>query len=219
MQSLNYYPHVGIATVLVVLFLGLTSCQKDCAYPTANDIEELIVDVLRSDDSSPTPTVTITNFHPVCLAYSEQRNRYRFFSVLAEYTCTGYTQCPSGTAVEQFESECDGSTRTWGGLYNSFEYIRRENPSATWSTDTREDCSLCTSAAFALIGLELTSTPDDETHCIGELMLSFYSVSPLEKAMLLIHFAICIYMPECFGSEYSIIRCIQLTEDVAMPQA
>lgn len=211
MHSLNCYPHLGIATVLVVLFLSLTSCQRDCAYPTANEIEELIVNILRSDDNSPTPTVTITNFHPVCLAYSKQRNRYRFFSVLAEYTCTGNTHCPSGAAVEQFESQCDGSTRTWSGLYSSFEYIRRQNPSATWSTDTRENCSLCTSAAFAPF-IELTSTPDDETHCIGELMLSFNSVSPLEKAMsTLLNYSTCIYMPECLSSEYS--------EDVAVPQA
>lgn len=172
MQSLNRYPQLGIATVLVLWFLGLTSCQKDCAYPTAVDIENHIVDILQSDDSSSTPTVTVTSYHPLCLAYSEQRNRYRYFSVLAEYTCTGSTSCPSGSAVEQFDSQCSTSSRTWGGISNSFELIRRENPSATLSTATREDCSLCTSADFALV-LELTSTPDDETHCIGEIMVSF----------------------------------------------
>ena len=54
------------------------------------------------------------SFHPVCLAFDNVQDHYRAVSVLVEYTCTGNPSCPSGTAVEQIESEC--SNGDWSNV-------------------------------------------------------------------------------------------------------
>ena len=151
--------------MLASLSLGPASCQSDCAYPAGSDLEDVIMSSIPTGDNPATPTVDVLDFHPVCLAYSQERDRYRYVSVVIEYTCTGNANCPSGTAVEQFESQCSGGA--WShSVQGDVDNTRTENPTANFSTTTREDCAFCfspaTAAAFSI-------TTDDVTHCVGKL--------------------------------------------------
>ena len=119
----------------------------------------------------PTPTVDVLDFHPVCLAYSQERDRYRYVSVVVEYTCTGNAKCPSGTAVEQFDSQCNSGT--WShSVHGDVDNIRTVNPTANFSTTPREDCALCFSPA-TVTSLSLTIVTDTVTHCVGRYMSPF----------------------------------------------
>ena len=151
--------------VLASLFLDLGSCQMDCAFPSDDDIGSVISDIIAIGDSPSTPTIAVLDFQVLCLAYSEERNRSTFFSVLVHYTCVGNTNSPAGTAVEQIESECKNgkwSNTVFGSTINT----RRTNPTAVLVTPTREDCSACLSTTLAsVLG---SSAPDPNTHCLGE---------------------------------------------------
>ena len=156
---------VVVAAVVVACIVGLASCQRDCAFPTNDNVESVISLIISRADSPTTPAVTVLEFRPLCLAHSQQRNRYRFFSVLVRYTCEGTNaNCPSGTALEQIESQCKNGE--WSNnVQGSVENTRRTDPTATLSTTTREDCRFCVSTDLAGT---LSLTTDDVTHCAGE---------------------------------------------------
>ena len=154
-----------IAALIVVLTAGGVSSQIDCPEITETALENVIRMNIPTGDSSPTPTVDVLSFHPVCLAYSQERDRYRFVSVVVEYTCTGNVRCPSGTAVEQFDSQCSGGA--WShSVQGDIDNIHTVNPTANFSTTTRKDCAFCFSPALAT-GLGLTTVTDTVTHCVG----------------------------------------------------
>lgn len=156
----------SVSTVLLACCLGPILCQTDCAFPTSYDIETLIVNVLQSEHGLSITSIVLWDFQPLCLAHSEEENRYRYFSVLVEYTCIGNTNCPIGTAVEQLDSQCNSGM--WGGVGGSFENIRMQDPIATSSTRRREDCALCISPDLTgILGIPIVA--DNETHCVGEL--------------------------------------------------
>ena len=155
----------GIVAVLAsFVLLATVRSQRFCAYPTASDLEDIIEYYFTSGDSPQKPTVDVLNFHPVCLAYSEEQGRYRTVSVVVEYTCTGSAQCPSGTAVDQFESECS-NRGVWTGAVGSATFIRTTDPTANFLTTTREDCSFCYSPTVATA---FSITTDPVTHCVGK---------------------------------------------------
>ena len=62
---------------------GICSCQK-CTLPTNEDLEGVIEEILRGDDSSSTPNVNVMRFHPVCLAFDDVQSCYRAVSVVVE---------------------------------------------------------------------------------------------------------------------------------------
>ena len=157
----------SIAALIVVLTAGGVS--QDCPEITEAALEnDVIVKSIPEHDIS-TATVDVLNFHPVCLAYSQERDRYRFVSVVVQYTCTGNANCPSGTAVEQFDSQC--SSGTWmHSVLGDFDNTRTKKPTANFSTTPRENCSLCVSPATAT-GPRLTTDP--VTHCVGRYMSPF----------------------------------------------
>ena len=144
----------------------------DCAFPTNGDIETVIAGIIQAGDSPDAPDINVVSFRPLCLAFGVERDRYRGVSVLVEYTCTGNPNCPSGTPLEQIESECGTLNGVWSAsVQNTFENTRRTNPTATLSTNTREDCSFCLSPTLATrISLMHPIFPDDEHHCIRELL-------------------------------------------------
>ena len=155
---------VVVAAIVVACIVGLASCQRDCAFPTDDNVESVISLIFPTADSPTTPAVNVLEFQPLCLAHSQQRNRYRYFSVLVRYTCAGNANCPPGTALEQIDSQCingEWSNSVQGSIVNS----RRTDPTATLSTTTREDCQFCFSTDLAGT---LSLTTDDVTHCVGE---------------------------------------------------
>ena len=156
-----------LAVALVALLVASVSCQEllDCAFPTNSDIQSIMVAAIRSAESPADPTITLVGgFHTVCLAFSRQKDRYRAISVLVQYTCEDNSNCPSGTATEQFEADCINNN--WSNLvFGSTVFTRTMSPSATFSTLQREDCSFCASPAKAN---DAGATTDDETHCVGE---------------------------------------------------
>ena len=158
-----------IAAVIVVLTAGNASSQIDCPEITEAELETVIKDGIPGHRDFGIPTVDVLDFHPVCLAYSQERDRYRYVSVVVEYTCTGNANCPSGTAVEQFDSQCN--SETWSHIVaSSPDNIRTVVPTADFSTTTREDCAFCFSPATAA-GFSLTT--DTVTHCLGRYMNQF----------------------------------------------
>ena len=159
----------ALATLIVALTAGGVSGQMDCPEITETALENVIRSSIPTGDSPATPIADVLSFHPVCLAYSQERDRYRYVSVVVEYTCTGNARCPSGTAVEQFESECDGGT--WShDVQGDVDNTRTENPTANFSTATREDCAFCFSPALAS---NLRLTTDDVTHCVGKYIMLY----------------------------------------------
>jgi len=150
-----------IAALIVVLTASSATGQTGCSEITEAALENVIRKNIPTRADPHTPTVVdVLSFHPVCLAYSQERDRYRFVSVVVEYTCTGNANCPSGTAVEQFESQCKSGT--WShSVQGDVDNTRTVNPTANFSTTTREDCAFCFSPALAT-GLSVTTDPDTQ---------------------------------------------------------
>jgi len=156
----------ALATLIIVLTLltGGVSGQMDCPEITKVAVENVIRDNIPTEDSPAMPTVDVLRFHPVCLAHGHCRDRYRYVSVVVEYTCIGSDNCPSGTAVEQIHSEC--SSGTWiGRVAGIGPNFRTINTTANFSTITKEDCAFCFSPQVAN-AFDLTT--DAVTHCVGK---------------------------------------------------
>ena len=156
-----------VAAALVSLLVASVSCQDplDCAFPTNSDIESIIDGSIQNSDSPAEPTITLMgDFRVVCQAFSRQKDRYRAISVLVQYTCDGSSNCPSGTVTEQFEAVCINNN--WSNqVSGSSVFTRTMSPSATFSTQQREDCSFCASPEKAN---DAGVTTDAVTHCVGE---------------------------------------------------
>ena len=157
--------------LLVAAVAGICSCQQDCVFPTNDDLEVVIGGIFISGDSPTPPVINVMRFHPVCLAFGEKQDRYRYVSVVVEYTCTGKTNCPPGTAVEQIEFQCSVGGMWSNSVQGSTENTRTVDPQASFSTTTREDCVFCLSPERSG-----TLSTDDVTHCVGECvsLLTFH---------------------------------------------
>ena len=154
----------ALATLIVLTAGGVSG--QDCPQITETALENVIMNNIPTGDNPATPTVDVLDFHPVCLAYGQERDRYRYVSVVVEYTCTGNANCPSGTAVEQIHSEC--SSGIWSGrVGGAGDNIRSINPTANFSTTTREDCAFCFPPVTASLLLTMHSF-DAATHCVGK---------------------------------------------------
>ena len=164
---------VFVTVTLATCLLGSGLCQLDCAYPTEADVREVIANGIGTGEAASNLDITLTRseepFRIVCLGHSRQKDRYRAFSVLVEYTCEGNPACPSGTVVEQFDAECTADN-TWGVrvLGAASELSRTESPTATFSTELREDCFVCASLTLTT-DIGLPDPDDDDTHCVGKL--------------------------------------------------
>ena len=160
----------ALATLIVVLTAGGASGQIGCPEITEAALKNVIRNIIPTGEGSSPPTVDVLSFHPVCLAYSPNHDRYRFVSVVVEYTCTGNVRCPSGSAVEQFESQC--SSETWRhSVQGDVDNTRTVPPTANFSTTTREDCAFCFSPTLATsLATSLIITTDPVTHCVGRYM-------------------------------------------------
>ena len=156
--------------LLMAVVAGLCSCQQQCLFPTNDDLELVIARIILVENSPSPPTINVIRFHPVCLAFGEQQDRYRSVSVVVEYTCSGNTNCPPGTVVEQIESECNGgvwSDTTMIGIVGNSRPVFNE---ANFTTTTREDCSVC---LFQELEEENPITIDSVTHCLGECIITY----------------------------------------------
>ena len=160
-------PSTPFYTLIVAIVAGICSCQEECSFPTNDDLEQVIKEIIETGDSSIDADVDVMRFHPVCLAFGQQQDRYRLVSVVVEYTCSGNTNCPSGTVVEQIESGCDGGV--WSNMVlGNTDFTRSVSTEANFTTTTREDCSSCLSTELASI---LGPTTDSVTHCVGKYIV------------------------------------------------
>ena len=171
---------VVVAIVLVTCLLGTGSSQLDCAFPTEDDIRGIIANSFVTGENPVAPTVILVQrpdepypFHPVCLAHSMQRNRYRAISVVVEYYCTGDQTCTEERRTEQFETECasDGNIWTNNILDINGANTRTESPIADFTTTLRNDCSFCASPDIA--SQSNAPTSEATTHCLGETKTNF----------------------------------------------
>ena len=124
------------ATVMVLL-LRITLC-RDCAYPTENDLMEIIFTKITAGIPLPPPSLNISllNSSAVCLSPGAERERFRQASVLAEYSCDGLATCPNGTVIDLFGIICAESS------WNLENYNSAPLP-ANFFTEPRQDCSSC----------------------------------------------------------------------------
>ena len=167
----------SLLTGLLVIFITSSATgQFSCPDITATDLQGVIANSLQSGDNTATPNVNVQRFRPLCRAQSSQRDRYRYVSVVVEYTCTGNADCPSGTAVEQFESGC-GIGNVWTGVVGSRSAIRTTNPLATFTTTARDDCAFCFSD---FIAESFGVVSDTVTHCVGKF-ISVVSLYVIEE--------------------------------------
>ena len=161
------------ATLLLVAAVIGTSYSQDCELPTASDLVGVIPSIIQGGDAAAPPTINLTELHFVCRSFTEEQDRLRGVSVVVQYTCTGHSNCPSGSAtvpgvVEQMEFGCVSGqwTNDVEGISNS-NLIRSQNTQATVSTTTRDDCSACLSLELAS-SLRGSVTTDSITHCVGK---------------------------------------------------
>ena len=152
------------SVIVLLLAVGTVSGQNNCPDITAADLETLIARNIASGDNTQLPAVSVTRIRPVCRAQGEQRDGYRYVSLVVEYTCTGNAECPSSSAVEQFESGC-GSGNAWTAVVGSTSLIRTTNPLANFTTTARDDCAFCFSDDVARTFPVVT---DNVTHCVGK---------------------------------------------------
>ena len=168
--------NAGILFVLVgVLVWTGYSQQQYCSPPTTSDLEGVISIIISSGDAAAPPTINLMSFNVVCRSFTDRRSLLRGVSAVVQYTCTGHSNCPSGTVVEQIESECgfgtDGVTVMWtNDVEGSTDpsLIRSQPADATLSTTTREDCSACLSPQLAN---NVGATTDSVTHCVGKCII------------------------------------------------
>ena len=157
--------------LLIASVVG-TSYSQDCSPPTASDLEGVISTIINVGDAAAPPTITVSDFNVVCQFFTQQEGLLRGVSAVVQYTCTGHSNCPSGTVVEQIESECgfgtDGVTVMWANDVEGStdpSLIRSQPADATLSTTAREDCSACISPQLAN---NVVATTDSVTHCVGK---------------------------------------------------
>ena len=122
---------------VIVLLLKVVLC-RDCAYPTENDLMEIIFTKITAGISLPHRPLDISllNSSAVCLSPSVERERYRQASVLAEYSCHGLATCPNATVIDLFGIICVESS------WNLENYNSAPLP-ANFFTEPRQDCSSC----------------------------------------------------------------------------
>ena len=171
--------HHKVLTVLVVAAVAVLSSCQGCSYPTNSNIEDVIKDIIPTGENSAIPTVSVMSFHPLCLAFGEERGHYRGLSVLVTYTCTGNPNCPPGMAEEQIESECNNNDVWSNNVQSNTVNTRSEVSEATTETTSREDCSYCLSPEL-IIANSLAFTTDDVTHCVGESIACLLSAITCE---------------------------------------
>ena len=63
--------------LFMAVVAGLCSCQRECSFPTNDDLQEVIANIIMVGDSPAQPDVSVMRFHPVCLAFGQQQDRYR----------------------------------------------------------------------------------------------------------------------------------------------
>ena len=163
-----------VAAVLVGLLVDSVWCQQleNCPFPEAANITAIIGQSIAIGESTSTPTITLAgDFTLVCMAFSEQKDRLRAFSALVQYSCSGNSNCPGGTAIEQFEAECTMVDQVWTNrVRNTAGLSRTESPMATAFTTPREDCSFCASPAVN-VAVGLPRPPDEVTHCVCKSLI------------------------------------------------
>lgn len=185
--QLNGSRRLGLLLLLLILFLNGCSQvtgQSECPIVQASDLGDtsapssmpgIIADSASGGDASSRPDVQLFAYQTVCLAVGVERDRYRFASVLAEYSCHGAVSVLSKIACDevgttnytaQFDVECDdGAWELATSTIVSSGTNVFQPPDATFDTALRQDCSFCVdpSRSADLGGRDI----DTETHCAG----------------------------------------------------
>ena len=174
MSSVTKLRIMQSVALLVLLMVWMSSGQNACPPPTSSDLETVIANILTEGDSAAPPQITVLNFNVVCRAFARQRDLLRGVSVVVEYSCSGHSNCPLGTVVEQIESGCLGGewSNSVGGTTEP-SFIHSPLNGSTLSTTARDGCSFCFSPQLAS---EAGVPTDTVTHCIGECINSVHVI-------------------------------------------
>ena len=87
--------------------------------------------ITYTEETPAIPTVDVTDFHVVCLAFSDSRDLYRSVSVVVQYTCVGNSNCSMGEVVELIECEC--IDQEWSTLSTTQDGVEHTRLLATFS--------------------------------------------------------------------------------------
>jgi hypothetical protein len=156
-----------VALLLVAVVVG-SGYSQFCTIPTKESLKFDLMDtviplIIQAGDAAAAPTVDVFDLRIVCLRFSDQQDLLRGLSVVVHYTCSGHSNCRSGTVVEQIESGCESGQWT-NRVEGSTSLTRSESTEANLSTTARDDCSACVSPELAS---ELGVTTDGVTHCVA----------------------------------------------------
>ncbi len=170
------------AIFLLILTVFCPTRAQECPQVQASDLGNtstpsrlgLISEatLIGDNSGSDSPNVQLLNFTVVCLAVGTTRDRYRFASVVTEYSCSGPVPASSsipcndsGTTVysAQFDLECIGSG--WS-LAQSTLTVNLANTTGSLESSLTRQCSVCVepTVATANFGLDV----DNATHCAGK---------------------------------------------------
>ena len=106
-------------------------------------------------DNVAAPFIQILAFHIVCEAAGNQRNTYRYASLIANYTSN------SQAALSQFDYQCT-SSGVWGSnVAGSSVGVITSPPDADFTTRLRQDCGICVNPVRSQFG-----NTDFVTHCL-----------------------------------------------------
>ena len=149
----------------LVSVLAFTQGLDQCPEITESQVQALIRNSYGGGDDPDLPDVTLSRFRIVCRATGPSRSMYQFFSLVAEYDCSGNACENPGTIVGQFDTQCvEGE---WRAMVLSFanDEIRTVPSNGDFTTVPRSDCSLCLSPERAD---SIDVVTDSATHCRGK---------------------------------------------------
>lgn len=102
----------------------------------------------------------------VCASIPTQRGKFRFTSVVANYTDSNRPS--SGVIVSQFELMCDDGT--WMTSFFNSRSVTTPND-ATFDTPLRTDCAFCVKPTSVVLNPERNY--DSITHCVSKYKYSY----------------------------------------------
>ena len=136
-----------LTAVLVLVFPVYLVLCENCTYPNDGDLKDVIHSSITAGWFPPPQS----NFTVLCLSHSLERDRYRFATVLVEYSCVGLGTCPNVPTVEELIIGC---------MEHNWYLLSNASVVANFSTELRQDCASCSA--------------DSVTGCLGEYTLNIH---------------------------------------------
>lgn len=169
-----------VSTIIFLAAIVNIGLSQYCNNITKKDLERVIS--MKLCNSS----VTIVDYHLVCLASSNLRDKYTSASAVANYTCIDGNQCsddsdanddsechvcpenPAHSVVRQISAKCDVNDTWHAYILTEERELTITCPKADFSTPLRRNCSSCLPHGSSLGTNLYSSLYHDTTNCLGK---------------------------------------------------